>query len=366
MTHEAMPFPERYAALIAECRARHPGFIRDARPVHLPASVPPWTDTDVEVARGDALTVLAAGRVFWSRDADLSVGPRQVLWGRIGDADIFRLGSDTRTLTATDDGPLRLCSYHGGTWASLKGTLVTPREAYAGLTGAIDALVIRWGDVSPAQGLEALAALAPSDPLIAAELARLASPRELPAGFEPLWFVGQCDIFFRSELDRAPTIALRAEANAGIVRRPLDLALRPGTFLEWTWRLDALASRVREDAVATHDYASIALEFDDGRDLTWYWSAALPEEHHYGCPLPRWVGRETHVVVRSGRDGLGTWIDHRRDVHADVTAALGHVPSRIVAVWLIAVSLFQRGTASADFRRITLLQDGQAHRIFPE
>jgi len=226
-------------------------------------------------------------------------------------------------------------------------------------------VVIQWGDASPEQGVAALASIAPSDPLIAAERARLGSPRGLPPGFEPPWFVGRSDIFYTAEIDEAPTIALRADATAGIVRRPFELTLRPGTFLEWSWRVNALPSRVREDAFATHDYASIALEFDDGRDLTWYWSAALPEGHHYGCPLPRWAARETQLVVRSGREGLGAWMDERRNVQADVANALGRVPSRIVAIWLIAVSMFQRGYASVDFRHIAVVQDGQHSTIFP-
>jgi hypothetical protein len=41
------------------------------------------------------------------------------------------------------------------------------------------------------------------------------------------------------------------------------------------------------------------------------------------------------------------------------------VPSRIVAVWLIGVSMFQRGLASVDFRRIALLQGDRTHMIFP-
>jgi hypothetical protein len=314
---------------------------------------------------GERITILASGTVVWSRVADVLAGPRYHLWGRIGDGEIFRLGSDTRTLTATEPGLLRLCIYHG-LWASRDGALTLPVDAYATLEGGFDVLVIRWGDGSPAESLDILASLAPDDPLIAAERARLATPREPPEGFEPLWFVGRTDIFYRAEIDGAPAIALRADADAGIVRRPLDLPLRPGTVLEWTWRVNRLPSRAREDTFAGHDYASIALELDDARDLTWHWSAALPVDHHYGCPLPRWKGIETHMVVRSGADGLGTWVDERRDVHADAARALGAVPSRITAVWLIGVSLFQRSLASVDFRRIAIVQDGQPHPIFPE
>ena len=55
----------------------------------------------------------------------------------------------------------------------------------------------------------------------------------------------------------------------------------------------------------THDYLSVALEFDDGQDLTWYWSSALPLGFAYRCPLKHWRHRETHVVARTGAADLG-------------------------------------------------------------
>src|SRR5437879_68094 len=105
--------------------------------------------------------------------------------------------------------------------------------------------------------------------------------RAAPGGRAPL--TGRSDIFYGAEVDGALVIALRADANAGIVRRPIDVALRPDISLEWTWRVNATSMGLRTiPALAsarkaiTSDCASIALEFDDGRDLTWYWSAALP------------------------------------------------------------------------------------------
>jgi hypothetical protein len=73
----------------------------------------------------------------------------------------------------------------------------------------------------------------------------------LPAGFEPLWFVGDSDIFFQADVDGRPAIALRADASADIVRRPLDLTLTSGASLEWTRRVNTLPSRVREDTFGT-------------------------------------------------------------------------------------------------------------------
>ncbi len=351
---------------VEQLRQAHPHWIKNAAAVHLPAHVPPWTDTGLAVERGERLTILATGDVIWSRIPDLQAAARYHLWCRIGDGEIFRLGSDTRTLAAPDAGRLRLCIFHGA-WASRDGALKPPFDGYASLEGGLDVLVIQWGAVDPVQGLDALAKLDARRSPFAAERERLRVPvpHVMPRGFTPLWSLGYTEMFSETIVDGAPAIAIRADADAGIVRHAVDLPLAPGTALEWTWRVNRLPSRVREDAFATHDYASVAVEFDDGRDLTWYWSASLPVDHHFECPLPRWKGIETHLVVRSGPGAIGTWVDERRDVHADAVRALGGAPARIVAVWLIAVTLFQRTLGSVDVRRIALVQERRRVPIFP-
>lgn len=106
----------------------------------------------------------------------------------------------------------------------------------------------------------------------------------------------------------------------------------------------------------THDYLSVALEFDDGRDLTWYWSAALPVGFAYRCPLEHWRHRETHLVARTGTADLGRWVDEERAVLADHQTAIGGpVPARVVRAWLISLSVFQGGDARGEFGRIELV-----------
>src|SRR5262245_9050693 len=117
-------FRERYTRLLQTLQVERPGWIRDAHTLHLPACVLPWTEAGIELERGDQLTVLAAGGVIWSLDPHIVAGPRLHLWGQVGNEGIFRLGSDTLTLTATASGTLRLCICHG-MWASPDGTLAT-------------------------------------------------------------------------------------------------------------------------------------------------------------------------------------------------------------------------------------------------
>ena len=113
----------------------------------------------------------------------------------------------------------------------------------------------------------------------------------------------------------------------------------------------------------SHDYLSIAVEFDNGRDITYYWSNSLEPGTGYDCPLPNWKGKEYHVVVRSGELGLGTWLNERRNLYEDYQFYMGEPPARIVKVWLIANSIFQRGDASCDYSDIVLTNSDGAHKI---
>jgi hypothetical protein len=327
--------------------------VADARVVHLPANEPPWTDVGLAVATGDEVTILATGRVVLAEALGLWGGPHVFLWGRFAPGgEVWNGTRDTTTVRADRNGRLELGVYQGE-WTNRAGDLATPREAYAALQGGYDVVAIRWRG-SAAGGLAALAALAPDEPLVAAESARLASPVLPPAGWEPLWFLGPSEIFRAGE----QSIEVRADDDLGILRRPVDFALSPATTFVWRWRVDALPSARAEDTLPTHDYLSIALEFENGLDLTWLWSCALPVGHHFACPLPHWNARETHWVARSGTSELGSWLPESRNVLRDYAAAIpGAAPQRVVAVWLIAVSLFGHGSGRAAFADIEL-RDG--------
>ena len=54
------------------------------------------------------------------------------------------------------------------------------------------------------------------------------------------------------------------------------------SFVRAGAKLDAAAlpGLLREDSVPSHDYLSIAVEFENGLDLTYYWSTALPVGTH--------------------------------------------------------------------------------------
>jgi hypothetical protein len=140
----------------------------------------------------------------------------------------------------------------------------------------------------------------------------------------------------------------------------VDLPLTEDTRFEFEWLYKQLPALGPETEAATHDYTSIALEFDNGQDLTWFWSGHLAEGTTFPCPLPDWQHRETHMVLQTGEEGLGQWHEHSRAVLEDYRAAIdGPEPSRIVAIWVIGNSLFGRQPAESFFSNARVVEGDQ-------
>ena len=341
------------AAQIASCACA--GLV-DSTALFMPAQQPPWRATGIHLTAGQHYTLLAEGRIAWSeRVPHLHGGAGFHLWARVSPGGrIVNLTRDGTSFIADCTGELELGIYLG-MWRDAYGRLDTPAFAYARLRGGLSVLVLTWREDS-ATGLTALNTLCPAAPL-ATELARLGQAVALPRDWHYLIETGTSDIY-RDCSDAGPArICLAANDDQGILRKEVDWPLTPGTTLNWRWRLDAHPSRIAEDSNISHDYVSVAAEFDNGRDLTWLWSSCLPVGHWFACPIKAWSARETHYVLRSGFDDAGRWCEESRPVWADVGATMGPPPARIVAVWLICVASFQHGTARASFEDIHL-RDG--------
>jgi hypothetical protein len=337
-----------------------PGILSEHRFVDLPAQQPPWTSTGLSLQRDQAVTWIATGRVYLSRALDIWVDPSFQLWARIGESGpVFRGTRATHTFCAAHQGDLQLASYFPGEWNDARGTLGSGAQDYAKVSGGMCALVLVWQPgLEVARWLATHAASGPSNtpaPILA-EIGRLAAPVGTPDGWAYLWYLGPGEIYRADKAPSgAPAICCETHGDVGILRRDTPMALEPGTRLLWHWRVDALPAWLREDSLPSHDYVSIAVEFDDGQDLTYYWSAELPVGTVYRCPLPTWKDKETHVVVRSGAAELGRWLEEERDVHADYACIIGGKARAIVRVWLIANSLFQRGRGRCTYAAIRLV-----------
>jgi hypothetical protein len=285
--------------------------------------------------------------------------PRLLLRGRVDGGALQQSARDTLTFAADRGGEVELGSLFPGE-VQQDGTIATDRIPYRAMSGSLSAVVVRWAPgVEPREQLDRVASEDASG-LCAAEAARLADSPEPPPGWDHHPLVGPEDVYVAS-----PTgITAHVPQTVSIIRRPAEAPLTPTLRLRWSWSVDALPSELPEDTALTHDYLSVALEFDDGQDLTWHWSCALPEGFAYRCPLDHWRHRETHVVVRSGTAELGRWVEEERQVLADHRVAIGGpAPARVVRAWLIAVSFFQRGEGRGEFGPIELVDGDQTIRV---
>jgi hypothetical protein len=323
----------------------------DLHHFRLAATSPPWYDTGLDLAPGQWLSWFATGRVELSKALDIAIGPDFELWGRIGDGHVFRGTRPSHSVQAERGGRVCLASYFPGEWATPAGDLATPAGEYARVSGGLDVAVVRWHHEALA-GLAALRQRTDPAGLVSGEVERLRVPVPPPAGWEYLWFLGPAEIYRAGETPGS--IHCHTRADVGILQRDVDLPLRADTRLDWRWRVDALPSRFAEDTLPTHDYVSIAVEFENGIDITYYWSVGLPVGRGYWCPLPTWHAREFHVVVRSGPCGLGTWCHESRLLSDDYRRYVGEPPARIRRLWLIANSLFQRRDGRCEYADIRL------------
>jgi hypothetical protein len=344
------PPPQVDAAALVDLLS---GAAAQARLVEVPVSLRPWTPIPLHVAAGQQVTWLAWGRVYLAKQLAITVGPSIGLLCRVQGGRPQHSARDTVTFTADRSGQLEVGARFPG-WLQPDGSIATDRIPYRAMAGRLRVVVACWP-----QGTDpgaALAALAPHDSsgLCAAEAARIADPPSPPPGWHHHPSTGQQEIYSASE----GGILVRCHDNGGIVCHPVDAALTPTLRLRWSWRVDELPSRLPEDTALTHDYLSVALEFDDGRDLTWQWSYALPEGFAYRCPMDYWHRIETHVVVRSGTTHLGEWVREERPVLTDHQVAIGGPPpTRVVNAWLIAVSFHQGGAVLGEFGHIELVDD---------
>ncbi len=222
--------------------------------------------------------IFLVGEAVLSRDLNLSFHPDMQLWYRIGDAgNIFRGTRNSHTFTADKAGRLFLGSYFPGEWATRTGAISVGTEAYRLMEGGLGVYVVRWAG-EPLEGLKRLAALGDVGALVASEIDRLEHTVKPPHGWDYLWFLGPSEIYSVGQVapSQRPSIACHTHRDAAILHKDVSVPLTRDLRLQWSWKVDALPCDGPENTLENHDYVSIAVEFDNGQDLTFFWSSQLP------------------------------------------------------------------------------------------
>lgn len=349
------PFEAAMRRLLADPAVA--GHVSRTTILHLEANENGWAAANIAVEAGEEITVIGAGTLWASRALDLRFGPRIGIWLRAGEGGtIFKTPSDAASLRVKEGGPLFVVAKPPGEWADERGRF-DPDFPRGGIDGALGICIIVWKD-SAAAGLEAMKRAGDYEGLVTRALERARHPVAAPEGWTYLWRLGEGEIYRDARSGEKRHIHCHTHQDVGILQFPADFALTETTRLQWRWKVDKLPCDLPEDIQPTHDYLSIAVEFDNGQDLTYMWSGSLAEGTIFRCPLAYWDKVETHWVLRSDAKELGRWLAEDRPVKADYAKAIGTPPARIVRVWLIAVSVFQRGEGICDYADIELV-DGE-------
>lgn len=324
--------------------------------VDVPADSEGWITTDISVSEGDELTFFAGGTVWMSRPLDIRVNASMGLWFRIGDGPARKIPAAPVSFSASEEGALSFVAKPPGEFASPDGAF-DPEYSRKGTEGGFAVCAAKWSGSAMA-GLMNLQGLVDGErgqAMVSEALVRRTAPKPAPEGWHYLWRLGDDEIYHKEETAQGGCIHCDTNEDVGILQIPAERPLTNNLTLDWEWIAHELPSRLPEHIEPTHDYLSIAVEFENGLDLTYMWSAALPEDTIFQCPLAYWDKRETHWVIRTAKD-VGKWLPESRSIKADYEKAIGGpVPEKVVQVWLIANSVFQRGRGRCDYRAIRLV-----------
>lgn len=202
--------------------------------------------------------------------------------------------------------------------------------------------------------------------------AQSASPRGGPAGrWTHQVFPGKTATSFEYvRIDGRDAVAVRADASASMLRQPLRLDPDQLGHVRFSWKVPALMD---EADLALRDKADAAvrvvLVFDGDRSrfsardaaLSELTRAVMGEELPYATLMYVWsskrppgtvlastrTSRIRKLVVESGPQRLGRWLDYERDVRADYQRAFGEPPGALVGVGIMTDSDNTRARARA-------------------
>ena len=325
-----------------------------------------WTSTGLTLAAFDEVTISAAGKI----DAGLPhpLEPRHILWGRVGvKGEIFQLASNHHSFQTQSPGELFISfSPSGLLFANKQGEWIGAALALPDAPIVINVTSILWPDTA-SSGIASM--LKSNDPtlvnLAGAAKIELDAKKTLPDDFDYLWFLGSSNVFEKYSDGSKQGVHINTDNDVGIIKKVLNIPLSSNTKISFDWLYRSLPALASETDAASHDYMSIAIEFDNGHDITWMWSRDLPEDSSFVCPLPGWESRETHIVLQSGAENLGKWYSHTRSIQNDYQRAVGgDNPSKIVGVWIIGNAIFGRQLAEAIFANVVIDSDGKQTVVF--
>jgi hypothetical protein len=159
------------------------------------------------------------------------------------------------------------------------------------------------------------------------------------------------------EDDGRRALNLKSASEHSTIAKPVHVDLEATPLLAWQWKVVSLPRgadlRERATSDATGHLFVIWPRFPAlvrSRLVGYVWDPALPVGTIVKSTKTATV---TFVVARTGEQGLGRWLDERRNVAADHRRIFGETPAAPGAIALSIDTNDTRSTAEALFGRIS-------------
>jgi rSAM/selenodomain-associated transferase 2 len=206
-----------------------------------------------------------------------------------------------------------------------------------------------------------------------------AAPDTLPPGWHLITFRGIARHTRYAVAPDGAGWALRAqsEAAAAGLYRPLELDPRAYPIITWRWKISRVLERADPGRKAGDDYPArvyVAFvyqpertgvwervkfefyrafygEYPPGAVINYVWESRLPKETAYPNP---YTARARMLVVESGPERVGQWVDERRNLYEDYRRLFGAEPPRLVGVAVMTDTDDTGERAEAWYDAITL------------
>ena len=130
---------------------------------------------------------------------------------------------------------------------------------------------------------------------------------------------------------------LRAEANgtaSGLFYK-IEYDPRQYPVLNWQWKVDDIIEKGNATTKAGDDYAARiyvvfrSFFFWKTKALNYVWANRLPK----GEAIPNsFTSNAMMIAVESGRENVGSWTEHRRNIYEDFEKYFGSPPPNVSAI----------------------------------
>jgi rSAM/selenodomain-associated transferase 2 len=249
------------------------------------------------------------------------------------------------------------------------------RWYYRNLTVAAGALLLALA----ASGAPAQPAAPSPVPIRVLRLAAPPSPEAVPPGWHAITFSRVARHTRYAVVPEPPDWVLRAESQAAAsgLYRPVDLDPRAYQVIAWRWKIARVLERSDPGRKAGDDYPArvyVAFRYEPEREGLWertkfafyralygeyppgavinyVWESRLPKETAFPNP---YTARARMLVVESGPERVGRWVEETRNFYEDYRRLFGAEPPRLVGVAVMTDTDDTGEQATAWYDAITL------------